>query len=211
MQISAIDRIDPAVTFDRLPITIVQRPSLSSSIWLILLSVPAITALLVPFVLVANVALQHPYALSHVLAHPTALAQLGLACVVGALLVGLPLRRLVQRLRKGQRVSILDGKVEVEERGLFGNRVWQAPLASYAGVADHIRASLSGTRHEIILVHPDVDKDLLLHVSEKAGPIKAATAAALFQLPEIPAGDLYRRRRPLRSVEEGGPVMQAAA
>jgi hypothetical protein len=211
MQISAIDRIDPSISFDRLPISIAQRPSLSSAIWLILLSVPAVIALLVPFVLVAVVAPQHPRALAYVLSHPASLIQLGLACVVGGLIVGLPLRRLIQRLRKGQHVTIANGMVSVDERLLFGNKSWEAPLASYAGVADHIRASLSGTRHEIILVHPDVSKDVLLHLSDRPGPIKAALASQLLNLPELPAGDLYRRRWPLRSVEDGGPVMQAAA
>ena len=79
------------------------------------------------------------------------------------------------------------------QRTPFGSTAWSVPLASYSGIAHHVRASLSGLRHELILVHPDPAKNLLVAVADRIPQATLDRAKALLRLPEVPAKSLYMR------------------
>jgi hypothetical protein len=175
-----------------------------------LLSLPALIALVVPFGLVLGLAITQPETLPALGTNPVTAIQLGLGFLLGATIVALPVRGLLTRLRRRQHVAIDGGRVRVEEQRLFSRRSWEAPLADFAGVADHIRASLSGSRHEIILVHAESDKSLLLHIAERPGIVRAETVAKLLHLPQIQAGDLYRRGGVIANVNSEPDVLKAA-
>jgi hypothetical protein len=82
--------------------------------------------------------------------------------------------------------------VTVTEGGYFHNWTWSAPLASYTGVAHHVRASLSGARHELILVHPVWEKSILLSVAPRTSQSEVERVASLLGHKEIPPAELYR-------------------
>jgi hypothetical protein len=106
--------------------------------------------------------------------------------------VALPTKRLVDRLATTRIVDIDDGVVTVTEGGYFRTWTWSAPLAAYAGVTDHVRASLSGTRHELILVHPEREKSVLLCVAARTSQSEVDRIAGLLGHKQIPPSELYR-------------------
>jgi hypothetical protein len=186
--------------FDRLPLTIEQKSSRISALIMLMLLVPALLVVLVPTgLLVAyassslGVAADHPGAAAQVL------VGIGLWTVLFVLealapLFVLPAKRIVQRFGTVRRIQVDTGAVSIGERGLFGSRRWSAPLSEYIGITRHLRSTLSGLRHELILVHREPPKSVLLHSGDLASPPTIEQATRLLGLPEIQARELYRRR-----------------
>jgi hypothetical protein len=106
------------------------------------------------------------------------------------------MRRLVARIAIRRTVDIDAERVRVEEGSPFGAWTWEAPLSAYAGIAHHVRASLSGTRHELILVHPEREKSVLLSVAPRASQAEVNRVVALLGTEEIPPSELYRFTAP---------------
>jgi hypothetical protein len=111
-------------------------------------------------------------------------------------LLWLPMRRLLGRLVIRRTVEIDATSVRVLEGGHFRSWAWSAPLSSFTGVAHHVRASLSGTRHELILVHPIREKSVLLSVANRTAQGEVDRVVALLGHKEIPPSELYRFRAP---------------
>ncbi len=124
--------------------------------------------------------------------HPAQGVEILLAIGFLAYLVALPTKRLVDRLATTRIVDIEDGVVTVTEGGYFRTWTWSAPLAAYAGVTHHVRASLSGTRHELILVHPEREKSVLLCVAARTSQSEVDRIAGLLGHQQIPPSELYR-------------------
>jgi hypothetical protein len=55
-----------------------------------------------------------------------------------------------------------------------------------------VRASLSGARHELILVHPVWEKSILLSVAPRTSQNEVERVADLLGHKEIPPAELYR-------------------
>jgi hypothetical protein len=62
------------------------------------------------------------------------------------------------------------------------------------GLAHHIRASLSGARHEIVLVHPDRARSVLLAFDAQVREADLKAMAAQLGLPVVPASLIYGGR-----------------
>jgi hypothetical protein len=101
-------------------------------------------------------------------------------------------------------VHMADGLVTVERRGLLGPTRWSAPLSQFCGVTHHIRATLSGPRHEIILIHPEPARDVLLHISSRHPSEGADHYARLLGLPEMAPRELYTSHRRAPQVAPAG-------
>jgi hypothetical protein len=84
-------------------------------------------------------------------------------------------------------ITINAGRVHSLESGLLGARAWVEPLSAYVGVAHRVRTSLSGVRHELVLVHQNPSKSLILRSSPQISQEAVETAARLFALAEIPS------------------------
>jgi hypothetical protein len=67
-----------------------------------------------------------------------------------------------------------------------------APLASYSGVTHRVRASLAGSRHELILVHHEREKSILLSVAPRTSQADVERVAALLGQRQIPPSERYR-------------------
>ncbi len=124
--------------------------------------------------------------------HPVQTLEIFFAVAFLIFLIGLPAKRLVDRLASTRTVNISNGTVTVTEGGYFHNWTWSAPLASYNGVAHHVRASLSGARHELILVHPVWEKSILLSVAPRTLQSEVERVASLLGHKQIPPAELYR-------------------
>jgi hypothetical protein len=103
-----------------------------------------------------------------------------------------PLRRLYHRLTWRRDVEITGLNVAVRDERAFSGKVWSAPLASYKGIAHNVRTSLSTTRHELVLVHPEPDRSVLLLIAEHISESDIARMSQLLGLPHVSAKELYR-------------------
>lgn len=78
---------------------------------------------------------------------------LGAAIIMAAL--SWALAKLIRAATDAKSIVISNGFVAVAERTLFATRSWHQPIDAYQGLAHRVRSTLSGPRHEILLVHPD--------------------------------------------------------
>jgi hypothetical protein len=146
-------------------------------------------------ILVASQALSEPEALNLALARPMATLQIVAGLLLLATLLLVPVRRLLARVGRTGLIEIDDRFVRVRENGLLVERSFTEPLAAYEGAAHRIRTTISGVQHEVILVHSDARRDVILAL-EAAKPIMTpATMMAQLGLPEIALADIHRARR----------------
>ena len=188
---AVLDIVACDTLFDRLPLTVDQRSSRASALIMLLLLVPALLMVLVPVALLATFPTP---ALGVAADNPGAAAQVLFGVGLWTVLFAVPAKRLIQHFGSIRKIRVDLGLVTVSERGLFGSRGWTAPLSEYAGITQHLRATLSGVRHELILVHREPGKSVLLHTGDRLSSPTIERAIGLLGLPEIQARELYRRR-----------------
>lgn len=174
-----------------LSLTFAHAPAGWGRLFLLALLGAALTLLMVPFWLIGTHLVTDPAARAVVAARPQAALSLGLGLVLLFWIFGWPLAAHA-RCALGRRITIAGGLVRAEGRGLFGPRAWVEPLASYAGVAHRVRSSLSGIRHELILVHRRPSRSVLLLASSQISQETVEAAARLFALAEIPSREAAR-------------------
>ena len=192
----AFDHVEPQSAFERLPIALRLTTSRSSAVMKLLLLAPAMVGLAIPLTLLAARAAAEPWPFSLLADRPLASLQVLLGLGLWAALFIWPLKRIVGRFGASRSVTIDGAKVAVTDASPFGSRSWSAPLGSYAGIAHHVRASLSGLRHELVLVHSDPAKNVLIAIADRIPQSTVDKAKALLGLPEVPAKDLYVRGQP---------------
>ena len=188
---AVLDTVACNPPFDRLPLTIDQKSSRASALIMLMLLVPALLVGLVPTALLVAFASSSWGVAAD---HPGAAAQVLVGIGVWTVLFVLPAKRIVQRFGAVRRICVDTSSVTVSERGLFGSRQWSAPLSEYTGIARHLRSTLSGLRHELILVHHEPRKSVLLHSGDLASAPTVDQATRLLGLPEIQPRELYRGR-----------------
>jgi hypothetical protein len=148
-----------------------------------------------PQIGVAVYALQSPGIRQTILDQPLVTFQLAVAMAFWIGLFAWPLKGLFDRLTWRRGVEITHDRVYVADTRALGVSQWSAPLTSYKGVAHHIRSSLSGTRHELILVHEDAARSVLLIAANHISETEIAGMTRLLRLPQVPARALYARRK----------------
>ncbi|MFA5902094.1 MAG: hypothetical protein WC829_23630 [Hyphomicrobium sp.] len=175
-----------------LPLRLNQACSQRSATAFLALGVPLALLALVAVVAIAREAVLMPEARALLQQRPT--LALEILAAVGFLiyLVVLPSRRLLARLTTTRTVDIANGVVTVNEGSHFRKWSWSAPLGSYCGVAHNVRASLSGSRHEIILLHPEREKSILLCVAPRTSQAEVERTATLLGHKQIASSELYR-------------------
>lgn len=194
MRAADFQSVTPAQPPSSLPIDIRQSSSVVGSLGTLLCVAPAGLALLAPFIMVADNLVAEPASRQMLIDRPTSAALLAIGLVVWCALLARPLHRSLAGLGRARRVAIADGRVEVEERRLTGTRRWTEPLAEYAGVMHLVRTTLSTTRHELVLVHPDASRSVLVAVADQLGETQIAGIAAMLGQPVIPSSARYSRK-----------------
>lgn len=211
MRPGAFECVDVASNNGALPLRSAQWSSQSSS-FVRLAGLALLAAVIVmPQLALAVYALASPEIRAAILTQPVAAFQFAAALLFWLALFGWPLKALYQRLTWHRDVEITSEQVAVRDSRTFGGGAWSAPLASYSGVTHHVRASLSGTRHELILVHPDSTKSVLLLVAEHITDAEVQRMARLVGHPTVPAGDLYRLRKKRESATNDRQLLPVAA
>jgi len=191
MRVAIYDRVEPPVPLE-LPFRLVETCSRRAAAVMLVIAIPAVLAVGVASLMLIIQAVLAPAARALLAQHPALGLEILAAIVFWAYLLGLPLWRLVHRLAATRAVEIDGSTVTVTEDGPFRSSTWSVPLGSFAGLAHHVRASLSGTRHELILVHPAREKSVLLTLADKMPQCEIDRVAALLGHKEIPASELYR-------------------
>jgi hypothetical protein len=179
------DHIVPAQAPEELPIRLEQSILRTGVVLRLLLLIPALAVVAFPLTLFAAHAVAEPSAWQFLAGHPLATAQIVLAVALCAVLFVFPLQRLLVRAGARRVVEIAAGTVTVTDRSLLRTRMWSVPLASFRGVTRHVRTGLSGVRHELVLVHADPARDVLVAIGASISAETLARAAALLGLPEI--------------------------
>jgi hypothetical protein len=190
MRVAIYDRVEPAMPA-AMPIHLIQTCSQRATAAMLSFVVPVTIAAAVAAVAILQ-ALMSPSARELVALHPVQTLEILVAVAFLIFLMALPAKRLIDRLASTRTVTIGGGTVTVTEGGYFHDWTWSAPLASYTGVAHHVRASLSGARHEIILVHPEREKSILLSVAPRTSQNEVERVADLLGHQQIPPAELYR-------------------
>lgn len=172
------------------------------------LSMAAMAGLLLPVLLIGLDATSNPQVVQSLIEHPGSAVLLSGGIMVGLGLLTFPLRAGLARLGSSGRVQMADGMVDVERKAVLGTERWSERLSAFCGVTHHIRATLSGPRHEIILVHPEPNRDVLLHLSSRHPQEGADHYARLLGLAELQPRELYSRRRspPASIAPKPGPA-----
>lgn len=193
MNVIAFDHVEPTPDFTALPINLKLSTSRSSAILKLMLLAPMMVMLAVPLSLIGASAATEGSPLSHLAANPLAALQITVGLVLWTALFLWPLKRIIARMGARRRVEIDAREVRVTDTSPFGGRSWSAPLSAYSGLAHHIRASLSGNRHELILVHAEPSKSIVLAIGDRITQTTIDNATRLLGLPEVPARNLYAR------------------
>ena len=183
-----------------------QQSSRPSNIMHLTLLASLAGAVVLPQIALAVHALSMAQTRAMILAHPLLALDLVLALAFWIGLFGWPLKRLASRLNWRREIEITRETVAVRDRKTFGDHSWTAPLNSYTGIAHHIRTSLSGIRHELVLVHPDSKQSVLLMVCEHIPAIDVARFCRLLGRPEVSAKALYRLAGPAQ-IPEAQPLL----
>ncbi len=194
MRAAMFETIVPAAPPTTLPLSSTQTTSIAGSLGKLAFLLPAAAVLLSPFLLLADHLIAEPASRQLLLDRPASLLQLVLGLAFWLVLFAWPAKRLLARIARARVVAIADGVVSVAERGLLGRRQWSRPVVSYSGVVHVVRSSLSGSRHELMLLHPERSRSVLLAACDHISETEVREAATLLQLPVVPASVLYRRR-----------------
>ncbi len=177
----------------------IERPRAG---WLAMAGLATAVAMVLPMLgglfLVTGQALSEPETLTLALAHPMVTLQIVVGLLLLSTLVLVPVRRLFARVGRASLVEIDDNMVHVRETGLVRTRAFSESLDSYLGVSPRIRTTLSGIRHELVLVHSDSARDVVIALDggEQAGLLARMTQH--LDLPQIEVGDIRQVRSAAR-------------
>jgi hypothetical protein len=168
-------------------------------------------AVVLPQLGLASYAIWSPTIRQMVIEQPLVAFQLAVAMAFWIAVFAWPLRSLVARLTCRRAVEITRDSVAVDDQRAFGRQQWTAPLTAYRGITHHIRSSLSGTRHELLLVHPDAERSVLLMAADHITDAEIHRMASLLDLPEVPAGALFGPAIPPRAIVTQSTALARAA
>lgn len=203
MRFSAFETISTTAHRDGLPARIVQRAPFFRVLLRLIFLLALFLLLSMPY-LALGANLMDKAELWEVIAdRPAAFALVLAGFGSGALLLGLPALDCFRRLRGTREIVLTKSLVEVTDRHLLGATVWTCRLSDFVGVAHHVRTCMSGTRDELILVHPRAEQNLLLRVGDAISMEDTQRLAALLGVPVVPAAALYARRKQSRLVPSG--------
>lgn len=194
MRPAAIDRTTPPMPdFSKATIRIEQFPARRSGSALLAFLVLAALLLLSPFFLIVSTALASQGLRETVATQPLAVAQVLTGLTFWLVLFGFPIYRLLDSVTRSRIVEIAHGRLTVTDRSFGREATWQVPIAAFSGVAHNLRTSLSGVRHELILVHPQRERSVLLAMANTLNTSDLNRVCTALGLPEMSAS-AYRAR-----------------
>lgn len=190
MRVAIFDRIEPAMP-TQLPARLSQTCSQRAACALLVLLVPLVFAAGLTTISIVAAILSLD-ARAPLLQQPMRAIEIAAALAIVTFMVALPIKRLLDRLLTTRTVSIDEVGVTVTDNGYFITEIWFEPHSAFRGVAHHMRATLGATRHEIVLVHPQRGKSILLSVAAKASTADVDKIAHTLGQPIVAPSELYR-------------------
>jgi hypothetical protein len=206
MFLSAIDRISPATPIDQLPIRLDIAGSRGGLAIALMLLVSAAAFLLTPFLMVGSLAAFQTEAFLKADITWVGGVQLAVGFAVALALTAFAMRRVRMAWGSNATVEIGHGVVAVVERRFGVSHRWALPVTDFLGLAHNVRSSLSGARHELVLVHADPAHNVLIGLAPSMPQQHIDRVAILLGLLEIPASSLAAKR-----VQQTRRVQQADA
>lgn len=191
MHSAAFETVTPNIAEAALPCRLEQASSRLRPLLVLALLVPVAMGVLAPLLLIAHHVAAAPQGLAMVAERPVSALQIVLGFAFSAALVGWPLSRVIARLNHSRSVVIDRNSVRVTDRSVIGDRHWSEPLAAYFGVAHHIRTTHSITRHELMLVHADPRRHVLVMVADRISKAEVEAVAARLGVAEVSPRLLY--------------------
>jgi hypothetical protein len=183
MQQQSPEHVEISSEAYRLPITLRQsEPKLARLPGLLLMSTLA-ALIVVPQIGLAVYALASAELRAALAAHPIAAVELAAAFTFWAGLVCWPLRNIIIAMASDRIIDIRDGEVMVVDRTPFSTHGWRMPLTTYSGVTVHLRTSLSSVLREVVLVHPDPRRSVILATAEQIGKPEILELCRILGLP----------------------------
>lgn len=120
---------------------------------------------------------------------------------IAALFYGV--RALLTPVTHNRQINIADQCVSVDERVSRAERQWREPLTNFSGVRHHVTCSSSGTRHLLVLVHPNAERSIIIASEQHLTQTDITRQAAALNVPVLrpkpwimanfSMGSLYRR------------------
>ncbi len=211
MRPEAFERVELLSAAGEFPIQTSQTSKRWSEIIRLALLAGLAGVVVLPQIALAAFTLSNDETRALILERPLMTAELAVAMAFWIGLFVWPLRRLHARVNGRRNVEISRLSVAVRDEKLLGTETWTAPLASYTGVAHHVRASLSGSRDELILVHPDRARSVLLMVSEHISDADIQRFTRLLGLPQIAARHTHSNPHPSQKREPRGQISHSTA
>lgn len=181
------------VSNDDVPILRVVR---AKTAWRTMLGLTVAGVMTLPLLggmfLLTSEAMSKPEAVSRALAQPLTTIQIVLGILMLSALLLVPARRVVAGIGRAGVVEIDGSVVKVAERGFLSTRNFREPLAAYRGVAQRVRTTVSGIHHELVLVHPDARRDVVIAIDGIDPALTPAAVITRLGLPEITGGEIAR-------------------
>ena len=186
MRPSAIDSMTPSMPdFTASSIRIEQVPARRTTGLLLAVLLAFAALLLSPYFLIVS-ALADQTLRDAASARPLATAQILAGLGFWLALLSFPIYRLLDTLTRSRSIEITDGRVTVADRAFGRQSSWGAPLGEFLGVAPYLRASHSGVRHELILVHPDRRRSVLIAMAPRLMQSDVDPVLSALGLSELP-------------------------
>lgn len=195
MTIAALEAISHPAGHDGLPARIEQRTCDFMTLVQLTLLFGLLLLLSWPYAAVAVAAAADPAVLADITAQPRALSLVLAGWCLGVLLLGIPALRCLQRLARRRHITLTQAYVEVAERSLWGSRTWGCPLNDFTGLTHRVRTRASGRFHEVILVHRDPRRTLLLRAGESLSLAATHRLANQLGVPVIPVSMIHSGHR----------------
>ncbi len=189
------DCVETSISSDGLRLSSSQNNSIGARLPGVALMAILAAFIVGPQIALAGYALTDPLTRNTITQHPVVALQLALALVFWVGLVVWPLRLGLARFSRRRTVTIAHQTVRVADASAWSAATWTVPLSDYLGLAQHIKSSLSGITHQIVLVHPQRKFSLVLHASERCSLVDIDRLALQLGLPIIAASEIYRTRR----------------
>ncbi|KAB2848709.1 MAG: hypothetical protein F9K44_10075 [Hyphomicrobiaceae bacterium] len=193
---------------ENFPCSLTLRPSLGRTTSLLVLAfIP--TALLAIPATMAAVLLRHKGMTTLLASDPVAFLALALQVVLWCVLAAMPVKTIGGRIGIVRRVLVEPTRVLFIERSLSGTVRLRCSTAEFRGIAHVVRATLNGTHHELILVHAEARRSILLMTAPLISQAVIDEVRLKLGLPEVPAREMFKTSRP-RFTPKALPAMARA-
>jgi len=211
MRLASVETVLPSGIPTELPARSVQTTSQTAALFKLAIMLPAATALLIPYLLMAERLASSEAFRQALNDRPVAALQLAIGLAFWTLLFGWPLKHLAESFARMRSVKISRGVVDVTDTSLLDLHAWSAPINEFLGLAHNIRSSLSGVRHELVLVHPDRSMNVLLAIAPNFSQTQIKDLCALLDCPEVSSRELYNFRFSTKSWPRFGRTVAGSA